>query len=132
MPLWHLRPCWRGPPSVPSTSREPTKTMVNRQKKTEGAGKVAATEAPKRRTTPKAAAPPRTAVVEVTAKTAKPRKKAASAPVPAPILRQEDIALRAYFISEKRQQQGLPGDSLSDWVEAEVQLLAEYLRSVLN
>jgi len=37
----------------------------------------------------------------------------------------DDIALRAYFISEKRQQLGLPGDSSEDWVEAERQLVEE-------
>ena len=36
-----------------------------------------------------------------------------------------DIALRAYFIAEKRHKLGLPGDSTSDWVEAERQLQAE-------
>jgi DsbC/DsbD-like thiol-disulfide interchange protein len=36
-----------------------------------------------------------------------------------------DIALRAYFIAEKRQKLGIPGDSTSDWVEAERQLKAE-------
>jgi len=39
-----------------------------------------------------------------------------------------DIALRAYFISEKRQKLGLPGDSTHDWVEAERQLKAEAAR----
>ncbi len=38
---------------------------------------------------------------------------------------QEKIALRAYFISERRQQLGWEGDHLSDWVEAEQQLIAE-------
>jgi len=36
-----------------------------------------------------------------------------------------DIALRAYFIAEKRLKLGLRGDSTSDWVEAERQLKAE-------
>lgn len=36
-----------------------------------------------------------------------------------------DIALRAYYIGEKRQKLGIPGDSTSDWVEAERQLKAE-------
>jgi hypothetical protein len=36
-----------------------------------------------------------------------------------------DIALRAYFISEKRRSQGLHGNEHHDWVEAERQLLAE-------
>ena len=38
---------------------------------------------------------------------------------------QEQIALRAYFISERRQQLGWEGDHLSDWAEAERQLIAE-------
>jgi hypothetical protein len=37
----------------------------------------------------------------------------------------DEIALRAYFISEHRQQHGLHGDSHSDWVQAERQLKAE-------
>ena len=36
-----------------------------------------------------------------------------------------DVALRAYFIAEKRYKLGIPGDSTSDWVEAERQLKAE-------
>jgi hypothetical protein len=36
-----------------------------------------------------------------------------------------DIALRAYFISEKRRSQGLHGTEHHDWVEAERQLVAE-------
>jgi len=44
----------------------------------------------------------------------------------APItLSHDDIALRAYFIAEKRQQLGLPGDPSQDWVEAERQLRQE-------
>jgi hypothetical protein len=38
---------------------------------------------------------------------------------------QQDIALRAYFISEKRQKAGLPGDAHHDWIQAERQLIAE-------
>ncbi|MGC3988203.1 MAG: hypothetical protein QM796_00695 [Chthoniobacteraceae bacterium] len=63
---------------------------------------------------------------------AKAPKKAAKAPArkpaalpPAPAPSYDDIALRAYFISEKRQQLGLPGDSSQDWVEAERQLVGE-------
>ena len=37
----------------------------------------------------------------------------------------DDVALRAYFIAEKRQQCGLPGDAHADWVEAERQLAEE-------
>ncbi len=106
--------------------------MVNKREKTEGA-KTAATTAPKRRTVtkPKAAAATR---IEETAPVAKPAKKT-TVPAPAIVpasgssngiaLRQEDVAFRAYLIGEKRQQLGQPGDSLSDWVEAERQLIGE-------
>lgn len=40
----------------------------------------------------------------------------------------EDIALRAYFIAERRHKMGWPGDSTGDWVEAERQLKAEAAR----
>jgi hypothetical protein len=43
----------------------------------------------------------------------------------APAFTTDDIALRAYFIAEKRRQHGLPGDEHHDWLEAERQLLAE-------
>jgi hypothetical protein len=42
-----------------------------------------------------------------------------------PSYSQEDIALRAYFIAERRQAAGLPGDSHQDWIEAERQLASE-------
>lgn len=51
-------------------------------------------------------------------------KKAKSAPVDMTIS-ESDIAIRAYFISEKRQKEGLPGDHNQDWLEAERQLIAE-------
>ncbi len=37
----------------------------------------------------------------------------------------EDVALKAYFISEHRHRHGIHGDSHSDWIEAERQLRAE-------
>ena len=37
----------------------------------------------------------------------------------------DDIALRAYFIAEKRRAHGHPGDEHQDWLEAERQLAAE-------
>lgn len=40
-------------------------------------------------------------------------------------LTQEQIALHAYFISEKRQKTGRSGDHLSDWIEAERELMSE-------
>ncbi|MGB8166170.1 MAG: DUF2934 domain-containing protein [Chthoniobacteraceae bacterium] len=38
---------------------------------------------------------------------------------------QEDVALRAYFIAERRQAAGLAGDAHQDWIEAERQLASE-------
>jgi len=40
----------------------------------------------------------------------------------------EDIALRAYYIAERRAKMGWHGDSTGDWVEAERQLRAEAAR----
>jgi DNA-binding response OmpR family regulator len=37
----------------------------------------------------------------------------------------EEVRLRAYFISEQRREFGLPGDASSDWLEAKRQLLSE-------
>lgn len=38
---------------------------------------------------------------------------------------QDEIAVRAYFISERRQEMGWSGNHESDWIEAEKQLRAE-------
>jgi hypothetical protein len=43
----------------------------------------------------------------------------------APAYTFDDIALRAYFIAEKRRSLGLPGDEHQDWVDAEQQLATE-------
>jgi hypothetical protein len=40
----------------------------------------------------------------------------------------EQIALRAYFISEKRRTLGLPGNEHQDWLQAEAELVAEAKR----
>lgn len=54
---------------------------------------------------------------------AKPRKPVEAA------FTTEEISLRAYFIAERRQAMGWPGDSTSDWVEAERQLKTEAARA---
>jgi len=65
----------------------------------------------------------------VSAKTPVPRVRVKASPVTKAStilgITPADIALRAYFIAEKRQKLGLPGDSTSDWVEAERQLNVE-------
>ena len=57
------------------------------------------------------------------AKLAKP-----AAPAPASVISQDQIATRAYYIGERRQTMGWPGDPSTDWIEAEAQLIAEAKR----
>ena len=87
---------------------------------------TAKTTAPaKRAAKPAAAKPP--APPKKTAPRAKPAK-AVAAPkrtAKAPAYTNDDIALRAYFIGEKRRNHGLHGDEHQDWLEAERQLFAE-------
>ena len=56
----------------------------------------------------------------------KPAASKAALPKKAASYSQDDVALRAYFIAEKRRKLGLPGDEHSDWVEAERQLAHEF------
>ena len=58
----------------------------------------------------------------VAGRSAKPRQSARSK---AKDPTNEEIQLRAYFISERRHRLGLPGDASSDWLEARRQLVAE-------
>jgi hypothetical protein len=51
-------------------------------------------------------------------------KKAVSAK-PEVVITNDDIGLRAYYIAESRLKMGWAGDTTSDWVEAERQLVAE-------
>lgn len=84
--------------------------------------------AKKTETKTKAAAPAKKA-----AKPAAKKKPAAAKSKPAakivkpatPAYTQDDVALRAYFIAEKRRADGLPGDEHGDWIEAERQLALE-------
>lgn len=54
------------------------------------------------------------------------------APAVDPVIHHDDIALRAYFIGERRQKMGWPGDSGTDWADAEKQLRAEALEKPLR
>lgn len=83
------------------------------------------------KTKPAAPAKPATkpaAKKKPTATKAKP-KAAAKTPKPvkpaSPAYTSDDVALRAYFIAEKRRAEGLPGDEHGDWIEAERQLSEE-------
>lgn len=55
----------------------------------------------------------------------KPRRARKPDARQAPVLSTDDIALRAYFLAEKRLLEGLPGDDHEDWLEAERQLRTE-------
>ena len=70
------------------------------------------------KTTTKKTAPAATAKKPAAKKPASPKTKEAA-------YTQDDVALRAYFIAEKRQRLGVHGDSHSDWIEAERQLASE-------
>lgn len=54
----------------------------------------------------------------------KPAKKATTPAAKKTTISYDDVATRAYFISEQRRQQGLEADSANDWLEAERQLQA--------
>ena len=90
---------------------------------------------------PARAAKPVEAAKKPTAAKASPVKKAASnkaaeaksatviKPEPAKVTKApvslDDVALRAYFISEKRRALGIPGDEHQDWIDAEREIQAE-------
>jgi len=59
------------------------------------------------------------------AKKSSPKRKERSVSTAAVRPSDEDIRIRAYFISERRHRLDLPGDASSDWLEARRQLLSE-------
>jgi len=91
----------------PGASSAEAKIDTVKSRRTSTSGKDGRT-APKKRSTAK--------------KTAAPRQRTKSKPIEPP---DEEIRLRAYFISERRRRFGLPGDASSDWLEAKRQLLSE-------
>ena len=84
-------------------------------------GKVSKTRAAGRSTSSKTkkSSTPQKGVVEKVATEAAPVAAAVFDPS------NEQISMRAYFISERRRRLALPGDANSDWLEAKRQLLAE-------
>ena len=102
-------------PATKSTTKLTTKTNV----------KEAAKPAPKSvvKVTPKPTA--RKKAVSATEDLFKHATLASATPKVHIAITTEEIATRAYFIAERRQLMGWPGDSKTDWIEAETQLLAE-------
>jgi hypothetical protein len=83
------------------------------------------TPAPALRAAKPIAAKTKPAPKPVKAPTAKAKRSTKPAAPAKPRNTREDVALRAYYIAEKRRAQGLPGDEHQDWLEAERQILAE-------
>jgi cell division septum initiation protein DivIVA len=108
--------------------------IVNMGKKNDTSSTPAATDVPGPGTTlvPQVAAVPampaaatEAAPMKAPAKKKPAKKTVKKAAKKAVKISSDDIALRAYFISEHRHHHGLHGDAHSDWVEAERQLKAE-------
>lgn len=86
----------------------------------------------------RAAVKPAAPVTPAKTKKAVPKTKAKAIPAPAPLplkpeptladIPRHEIEVRAYLISERRQAMGWPGDTATDWSDAESQLLAEARR----
>ena len=111
----------------------PRKTKI-RQNLTGGTGEPSApatrvdakvAKSAARRTEQKAKKKPARKKRQITG-TAKPRSRVEATQVLAPT--DEEIRIRAYFISERRRRFALSGDANSDWLEAKRQLLSESAR----
>lgn len=113
-------------PAKPKAKTQPTKAssgLAKAAKAAKPAKKPAAKAADKaaptvkrKPATPKAPAKPTPA---------KPAKPARAAEI---VISNEEIALRAYYIAERRRSMSWGGDEHSDWIEAESQLKAEAKR----
>jgi hypothetical protein len=66
-----------------------------------------------------------TPIRKKTGETRKTKSRAISKSARADEPTDEQISIRAYFISERRHRLDLPGDASSDWLEAKRQLLSE-------
>ncbi len=94
---------------------KPAKKPVAKSKVKKPAKATAKTAGQSRSTTPRKSVAPR-----------KPRATKPKNPNGGEsIVSDDDIRMRAYFISERRVQEGLPGDSAHDWLEARRQLQEE-------
>jgi len=116
-----------------TTTKSKPEVSAKRAAKPAEKPKAAATVPPKEAPAPTPAPapapveskPPKTVVkAKRVVKDAAPKPRKAATPKP-PAYTQNDVALRAYFISEKRRAEGLPGDEHQDWLEAERQIIVE-------
>ena len=93
-----------------------------KQQKNEVPSRLSAVPPPRRTSTSKKNGKP-TRKKSATARKTKMPKEEAKMRTPEPS--DEEVRLRAYFVSERRREFGLPGDASSDWLEAKRQLLSE-------
>ena len=96
--------------------------MSKKKSEKEGKVKKQASKKGSVKVPPPVVVPDEVAVVKPKEKKPKPRKFQA---IKAVVISSEAIAMRAYFIAERREKMGWHGDSTGDWVEAERQLRAE-------
>ncbi len=78
---------------------------------------VASTSVPAKKSTQRKAGSPSTIKTVVSESKAREKMDAQ--------ISNEQVALRAYFIGERRRNLGIPGDETSDWVEAEREISEE-------
>ena len=111
-----------GPAATPATKKPPVKAP---------AAKAPAAKAPAAVKPLAVPSPKKTASKKIVAVTAAPTKRASAPAEPAapakipttpPHPTRDEIAHAAYLIFLRRKQLGLPGDSATDWLEAERQL----------
>ena len=118
-------------PAKPKTKTQPAKASS-------GLGKAAKAAKPAKQPAAKAAvkaAPTVTRKATTTKKAASTTSKASKPKTgasPSDSISTNDIALRAYYIAERRRSMGWGGDEHSDWIEAESQLKAEAKRKRLR
>ena len=95
--------------------------VMPKQQKNEASSRLSAVPPRRTSTSKKNGKPARKK--NATARKTKMPKEEAKMRTPEPS--DEEARLRAYFISERRREFGLPGDASSDWLEAKRQLLSE-------
>lgn len=113
-------------PAKPKAKTQPTKAssgLAKAAKAAKPAKKTAAKAADKAAPTVKRKTSTRTAATKPSV--GKPAKSTPTAEI---VIDSGAIALRAYYIAERRRTMGWGGDEHSDWVEAESQLKAEAKR----
>ncbi len=110
------------PAQTPTPVRVTAAEGMPKQQKNEAPSQLSAVPPPRRRSTGRKNGKP-ARKKSATGQKTKMSKREAEMKTAEPS--DEEVRLRAYFISEQRREFGLPGDASSDWLEAKRQLLSE-------